>query len=73
MTDLPWLCHWYIAAIVCCKVARTGLFSPDSISLRTTVISVSRSLRAIRLLSIASACQPRYQRSVSSLAEKLAK
>ena len=62
-----------MAAIVCCSVARTGLFSPDSISLRTTVISVSRSLRAIRLLTMASACQARYQRRLSSLALKLAK
>jgi hypothetical protein len=50
-----------------------GLFSPDSISLRTTVISVSRSARAMKLLIIASACQPRYQRRFSSLAEKVAK
>jgi hypothetical protein len=53
--------------------AREGLFSPDSISLRTTVISVSRSLRAMKLLTMASACQARYQRRFSSLALKLAK
>ncbi len=51
---------------------RLGLFSPLSISLRTTVISVSRSSRAMKLLTIASASQPRYHFRLSGLAEKLA-
>jgi hypothetical protein len=51
---------------------RLGLFSPLSISLRTTVISVSRSARATKLLTIESASQPRYHCRLSSLAEKLA-
>ena len=51
---------------------RLGLFSPLSISLRTTVISLSRSSRAMLLLTMESASQPRYQRRLSSLAEKLA-
>ena len=62
-----------MADIICWISTRPGLFSPDSISLRTTVISVSRSARAIRLLIMASACHDKYQRSVSSLTEKLAK
>jgi len=41
--------------------------------LRTTVISVSRSLRAMKLLTMASASQPMYQRWLSALAAKLAK
>ncbi|CFN62832.1 Uncharacterised protein [Bordetella pertussis] len=52
---------------------RNGLFSPLSISLRTTVISESRSSLAISELTMASACQPRYHLRVSGLAAKLAK
>ena len=51
---------------------RCGLFSPISISLRTTVISVSRSRRAMKLCTIESASQPTYQSRFSALAEKLA-
>ena len=50
-----------------------GLFSPRSSSLRTTVISVSRSLRATKLLIIASASHSMYHFRFASLAAKLAK
>ena len=52
---------------------RKGSFSPRSISLRTTVISVSRSLRAMNECVIASADQRTYQSSVASFAAQLAK
>ena len=52
---------------------RPGSFSPISISLRTTVISLSRSLRAMKLLTMASACHCKYHFRLSSLAAKLAK
>jgi hypothetical protein len=56
-----------------CSVERNGLFSPYSSSFLTTVISVSRSLRAMKECVIASADQRRYQSRVASPAEKLAK
>ena len=47
-----------------------GRFSPISYSLRTTVISVSRSLRAMNELIMASACQPSAHFMLSSEAVK---
>ena len=62
-----------MAASVFSNRMRPGLFSPISISLRTTVISVSRSALATWLLTMASASQPRYQARVSLFEAKLAK
>ena len=50
-----------------------GLFSPDSISLRTTLISVSRSLLATKLLTMRSASIFSAQSRLSSLAAKVSK
>jgi hypothetical protein len=49
------------------------LLVPDASKPTTTFISVSRSALAMKLLTIASASQPMYQRRLSSLAVKLAK
>ena len=54
-------------------ITEMGLFSPISYSLRTTVISVSRSFCAIKELTIASACQPIAHFMLSSVALKLTK
>ena len=56
-----------------CQSTRLALFSPDSISLRTTLNSVCKSLCAIRLLTMRSASISRAQRRLSSLALKLSK
>jgi hypothetical protein len=45
-----------------------GLFSPRSISLRTTVISLSSAVLAMKELTMRSASMPSTQRRVSSLA-----
>jgi len=50
-----------------------GLLSPASISLRTTVISLSRSALATLELTMRSASSPSSQSSVSSLAGNEAK
>ena len=55
------------------SITLKGLFSPISYSLRTTVISVSRSFLAMKELVIASALHPRAQRMLSSFAVKLTK
>ena len=55
------------------SITEMGLFSPISYSLRTTVISVSRSFLAMKELVIASALQPSAHFMLSSLAVKLTK
>jgi hypothetical protein len=52
---------------------RNGLFSPDSISFLTTVISLSRSFFAMNECVMASADHLRYHSRFSSLAAMLAK
>ncbi|MNL63251.1 hypothetical protein D3C87_1873730 [compost metagenome] len=59
--------------MVCCISMRPGLFSPISISLRTTVISLSRSAREITLLTMRSASMRSAQSRLSSLALKVPK
>ena len=51
-------------------MTETGLFSPISYSLRTTVISVSRSFCAMKEFTMASACQPSAHFMLSSDAVK---
>jgi hypothetical protein len=62
-----------MAAVRRSQVMEPGLFSPISISLRTTVISVSRSFLAMKEFTIASACQPMYHFRVCGLALNEAK
>ena len=55
------------------SITETGRFSPISYSLRTTVISVSRSFFAMKAFVIESACQPSAHFMLSSVAVKLTK
>ena len=56
-----------------CTSAMTGWFSPISISLRTTVISLSRSSREMCELTMRSASIRSSHSRVSGLVAKLAK
>ena len=55
------------------KSTPPGLFSPDSNSLRTTVISLSRSSRVTRALTMRSASRPSAQSRLSSVAANVSK
>jgi len=67
------LCHGKASCCTRWKRIAPGLFSPISNSLRTTVISASRSARETREFTMRSASIASAQSRFSSVAEKVSK